>query len=289
MSPRVALVTCAALPDLYEDEQRILPLLRARGVEAEAVVWDDPRADWSAFDAAFIRSTWDYFKRYRDFLAWVDRVEKATRLYNPPALVRWNSDKHYLADLEAKGVRIVPTFFAREGARVDIAAVLRERGWTSAVVKPSVSAGAHQTHRVSAESTRDAQGAVDEILGVAGLLVQPFVPEVQTEGEYSFLFFGDALSHVLLKTPAAGDFRVQPEFDATVAAVTPDEHLVAQARKALAALPVAPTYARVDGVRRGRDLYVMEVEVIEPYLYMAKVPGAVERFAGAVERAARTR
>jgi hypothetical protein len=287
MSPRVALVTCAAQPLLYEEEQELLPRLRARGLEAGAVLWDDAKADWSRYDAAVIRSTWDYFQRYDEFRAWLDRVERATRLFNSPSIVRWNSDKTYLRDLEKRGVPIVPTVFCEAGKPANLARVLGDAGWRNAVVKPCVSGGAYQTHRVSAETAAEQQGEMDAILATSGVLVQPFFPEIQSEGEWSFVFFDGVLSHTVLKRPGAGDYRVQPQYGASFGEATPEPWLVAQAESVLAALPEPPAYARIDGVRRGRELYLMEAELIEPYLYMSAAPRAFDTVTRLIEKLVR--
>jgi hypothetical protein len=289
MSRRVAIVTCLEQPALYGEEKEILPLLRARGIEAEAVRWDDEAVDWGGYDVAVIRSTWDYFERYAEFRAWLDRAERATRIYNSPSLVRWNSDKLYLRDLEQRGVRIVPTVFCEAGQDVDLARVLRDAGWEEAVIKPSVSGGAYRTHRVRADRAAEHQAEVSAILASSGVLVQPFLPEIQSEGEWALVFFDGALSHTVLKVPSGGDYRVQPQYGATFAAVEAEPWLVEQARSVMSALPEAPAYGRIDGVRRGRDFYVMEAELIEPYLYMAAEPGAIGRFVEVVERVARGR
>ena len=286
-TPRVALVTCAAQESLYAEEREVLPLLRGRGVDAEAVVWDAPEVDWGGFDAVVIRSTWDYFKRYGEFCAWLDRVGRATRVHNSPSLVRWNADKLYLRELAQRGVRTVPTVYCEPGTPADLGRVLREAGWESAVMKPSVSGGAYRTYHVRAAEAARHQAEMDAILAASAVLVQPFVPEIQSEGEWSFVFFDGALSHTVLKRPDAGDYRVQPEFGGRFSEVTPEPGLIDQVERIQRALPEAPAYARIDGVRRGGDFYLMEAELIEPYLYMSAAPGALERYARLVEKLAR--
>ena len=137
---RVALVTCERLPSLYGDEQELPARFAAAGVEAEPVVWSDARVEWARYDVVVIRSTWDYFERIGEFAAWIDRLEQAgVQLQNPAPLLRWNLDKRYLAELERRGVRIVPTRFFDARARVDLAALMREAGWGEAIVKPTIS------------------------------------------------------------------------------------------------------------------------------------------------------
>ncbi len=286
-APRVALVTCAAQPSLYDEEAQTIPALQALGVGAEAVRWDDEAADWSAFDAVVIRSPWDYFVRYPEFCAWLDRVERVARIHNAPSIVRWNADKTYLRDLETRGARIVPTVFCEPGTRANLASLLRDAGWDSAVIKPCVSGGAYRTHRVRAETAESQQAELDAILAASGALVQPFFEEIQREGEWSFVFFDGALSHTVLKVPVGDDYRVQTQFGGQFTLVEPDAGLVAQARAVLRALPEPPAYARIDGVRRGGDLFLMEAELIEPYLYMAAAPGSIDRYARLIAKLAR--
>lgn len=285
MRPRVALVTSAELPSLYGDERALPSAFAAAGVDAAPVVWSDPDVAWSRYDAVVIRSTWDYFQRIDEFVAWLDRLERErVRLYNPVPLVRWNFDKRYLAELAARGVRIVPTRFFDAGARVDLAALLREAGWSEAIVKPAVSGGAWRTHRFGAAEAAAVQRQLDEILRGSGALVQPFLDEIPRVGEHSLFFFGGRFSHAVVKTPASGDFRVQAQFGGTHRAIEPPAEMLAAARAVLDLLPAPALYARIDGVERDGRFELMEVEVIEPYLFLPGSPGAIDRYVDAVRR-----
>jgi hypothetical protein len=286
--PRVALVTCAAHPALYGEERALVPMLHDRGIAAEAAVWDDKGIDWARFDAVVLRSVWDYFLRYDEFSAWLARVERVSRVWNSPSLVRWNMDKRYLRELDERGVRIVPTVFCEPGVPANLAAIVRERGWEHAVLKPAVSGTAYRTHRVDAACAETHQGELDDILRRSSALVQPFVPEIQTEGEWSLVYFDGAFSHAVLKVPARGDYRVQADFGGAFGLATPPAWMLAQASHVLDALPEAPAYARIDGVRRGEDFLLMEAELVEPYLFMAAAPGATDRYVATVERLARS-
>jgi glutathione synthase/RimK-type ligase-like ATP-grasp enzyme len=281
---RVALVTCERFPSLYGDEQELPARFAAVGVTAESAVWSDAAVDWARYDVVVIRSTWDYFERIGEFTAWLDRLERArVPLQNPARLVRWNLDKRYLAELETRGVRIVPTRFFDAGARVDLPALLRENGWSEAIIKPSVSGGAWRTHRVSSARASEAQVELDDILRGSGALVQPFLDEIAREGEWSFLFFGGRFSHAVIKRPAAGDFRVQAQYGGAHEAIEPPPPALLDAAGAvLAALPTPTAYARIDGVARDGRFELMEVEVIEPYLFLPGSPGAVDRYVAAI-------
>lgn len=280
---RVALVTCGAIRELTDDDKPLLGELWRLGIRAEPAIWDDPAVDWKRFDAAVIRSTWDYHLSHAAFAAWLIRLEAlGVALWNPPAVIRANADKSYLRELEAAGVMTPPTAWLKHGASESLDALLKARGWTDAVVKPVISAGAYRTHRV-ALGRKGGQAALDEVLAHSAAMVQPFLPEIVSEGEWSFIFLGGEFSHAVLKTPAHGDFRVQEEHGGKTDRRVPPPALLAQARDAVIAGPRPCLYARVDGVRRGGDLLVVELELIEPSLYLSYAPGAATKLAAAIK------
>ena len=281
----LAFVTCAELPELTADDRLGADTLRDAGARVRAVPWDDPRAAWDGYDAVVLRSCWDYHLRYGEFCRWVaDAEARGGVLLNPPRAVLWNADKRYLRDMEARGTEIVPTEWVEPGAPGEVGSILERRGWGHAVVKPAVSASAYQTRRV----TRGAL-PLDEDAGAAGgvaLLVQPFLREVVEDGEWSLLFFGGSFSHAVLKRPCAGDFRVQADFGGRAEAAEPPSAVVDAAARALRTAeevvgePLA--YARVDGVVSGGSFLLMELEAIEPSLFLYAHPDAPARFARAV-------
>jgi glutathione synthase/RimK-type ligase-like ATP-grasp enzyme len=285
---RIALVTCDAVPGLFEEEAQLLPLLAAEGFEARAVSWSDPHAQWNSFDLVVLRSTWDYFERFAEFERWLSRLERGgVALQNPLSLVRWNTDKRYLQQLAARGVRIIPTRFVQQGDRAALVQLLEEERWGQAILKPAVSGNAYRTVRIAAGDGARHQEALDTILQSGAALVQPFVDEVLTDGEHSLFFFDGRFSHAVQKVPRAGDFRVQVAYGSTVRRVDPDPQLIGTALQIIAALPAAPLYVRIDGVRREAGFALMEVEAIEPYLFLAWAPEAIPRYVAAVARAAR--
>lgn len=243
--------------------------LESRGHAVEQVAWTDPCVAWEAYDAVVVRSTWDYHLRPREFRAWLGRLEAVeTPTVNPAPLLRWNHDKRYLRALQAAGVSIPETVWLGEGERAEVGALRAARGWAAAVVKPTVSASAHGT--VLAWS--------GEVLGP--MMVQALVPEIRTRGEWSLVFLGGAYSHAVVKRPAAGDFRVQREHGGTFERAVPPGALVAFARSALGRAAEPPALARVDAVETGRGPVLMELEVIEPELFLG--PEEAARAAEAV-------
>ncbi|HEY9515905.1 MAG TPA: hypothetical protein VIQ74_09515 [Gemmatimonadaceae bacterium] len=282
----VALATCADWPALNDDDRLLVPALAARGVSAVPRMWDDPVVDWSAYDAVVIRSCWDYYLRHAEFLAWVGRLEAAeVRVWNPPALLRWNADKTYLRGIAERGVPVIPTEWVEMGESASLAEILSDAGWTGAVVKPVVSAAAHDTWRVSRASAAADDVRFHALTARGGVLVQPFIDAVTTEGEWSLLFFGGEYSHAVLKHPRNGDFRVQPQHGGTADLREPPEGIVDQARAALrAAHPAAADalYARVDGCVLEDGLHIMELELLEPFLFLGAERGAPDRLAAAL-------
>ncbi|BEP15947.1 hypothetical protein acdb102_42580 [Acidothermaceae bacterium B102] len=268
-------------PDPDLDAVPAVAALAARGLSASIVAWTDPQVDWSAFTMVLLRSTWNYTAHYAAFLRWLDHVEGVSTVRNPPSLVRRNADKRYLADLERVGVPIVPTSFVDPTDHEDTVAAL-VRSWPVAdglVVKPSVSAGARDTLL-----TRDFDAAVGHVRKVQAsgkaVLVQPYLRAVDTEGEMAVIVIAGESSHAIRKVPALTEGG---HGDAAEALPVSDE-LSAAALRVLDAEPGARNllYARVDLVRDGDVLRLMELELIEPSLFLIEYVGAVDAFADAV-------
>lgn len=283
MSFDIALVTASTFPECRADEALLIAALAERGVKAGPVIWDDPAVDWSRFRLALIRTAWDSDLRRDEFVAWAERAGALCPLWNPPAVVRWNTHKSYLRELEARGVPIVPTAWLARGSAPDLEALLAERGWSDAVVKPAVSAGARDTLRVRSPADLSAARAlVTRVLAHKDMLVQPYLPSVESHGERSLLFFGGEPSHAILR-PAALSGR--PGYDSTVA--EPFSASAAEwafARRVLAATDHALLYARVDIAPDGHGGWrLMELEVTEPNLFLHQGgPEAVRRLVEAL-------
>jgi glutathione synthase/RimK-type ligase-like ATP-grasp enzyme len=289
---RVALITYSGVPAITTDDRLLRDALVARGAEVEARPWD-ALADWSRYERIVLRSCWNFHHRPREFLLWVDDVREQHdgSLRNAPALVQWSVDKRYLRDLDARGVAIVPTIWVstEDGSEApDLDALIAEQGWTGgAVVKPAISATAHETWRIAADDGNAHQIRFKALLAASpsGVMVQPYLPEIQ-DGEWSLIFLGGDFSHAVVKRPADGDFRVQNNFGGTVERREPDESLIEDARAVLRAAANATStmveeilYARVDGIVRNGALLLMELEVIEPVLFFSHAPGAAARMA----------
>jgi glutathione synthase/RimK-type ligase-like ATP-grasp enzyme len=278
-SRRVGFVTSAQHRGLTDDDRSVSPVLARQGVEVVPVVWTEPVPE--GLDPLVLRSTWDYHLRLPEFLRWLDAMEARGRtIWNRPSTVRWNVDKKYLLEVEARGIPIVPTRHAARGSGQDLPELLRDAGWSEAVVKPSISGGAFETWRALGRQEDRARFARQ--LEAMDCLVQPFAPELVSEGEWSLLFFQGNYSHAVLKRPEPGDFRVQEEFGGVFAAAEPAQEVIAAASRALEVSGQETLYARVDGVVRSGRLELMELELVEPSLFLETSPGAVQRFTAAI-------
>jgi glutathione synthase/RimK-type ligase-like ATP-grasp enzyme len=275
----VCFVTCLAWPEISASDRLAADALARDGVPVVGVPWNAPGASFDHHDAVILRSNWDYHLTPEAFLAWLGgREAVGANLWNPPALVRWNVSKRYLLDLAAAGVLVVPTVVTD---RRRVREVVEARGWTAAVVKPEIGASAHGITVVARGESPGGEAGT----GAGGqVLVQPLVDEIRTAGEWSLVFIDGVMTHAVLKRPAAGEIRVQARFGGSVEAATPPGFVVAGAERAVAALPVAPLYARIDGVVTREGFMLMEAEVNEPGLFFGQAPAAAERFAAAVRR-----
>ena len=270
------------LGNILADDRLLQDALARRGLSSARVDWADPAIDWSTFRCGVFRTTWDYYERFAEFRRWLDRVSSLTRLINPLATVIWNADKHYLADLEAAGVPIVPTVFLEQGSALDLVARLAALGWSEAVIKPCVSGGARHTYRFTCETAANVEPVVRQVLAEESFLLQPFEPYVLASGEDSLMVLDGVYSHAIRKLPKPGDFRVQDDHGGTVRPRQPDDEQIALAVRAAAAAG-DPAYARVDLVRgRAGGWAVMELELIEPELWLRCHPPAAELFAAAI-------
>lgn len=282
--PRLAIATCAEHPGLAADDLALFTELEARGVTAEPVVWNAAGVDWAGFDACLLRSVWDYHLRRADFLAWSEGVAAAMPLWNGSELVAWNTSKRYLRELAAAGVPTIPTVWLRRGVPARLDELIAAGGWREAVLKPTVDLGAERLARVSGAAAD--QVLLDALLGEHEVMAQPFLPSVERDGETSLVYFEGELSHAVRKLPRGGDFRVQARWGGSAVAVEPSAAQREVAGVALAALgDEPPLYARVDlveGEGEGGQPLLIELELVEPNLYLASAPGAAGTLAAAL-------
>lgn len=299
---RIALATCRKLPDWEVDDGPLHDALSARGVELVRPFWDDHRFDWRACDACLIRTTWDYVPRRDDYVRWAERIAHETRLFNPPEIVRWNTHKGYLRDLELRDVPVIPTIWLKAGGEEHWREELAERGWTKAFIKPVVGAAAHDTLRFELDD--DGLSSASRHLGSLApgrpMMLQPYLPLVETEGEYSVILVDGEVTHAVRKYPVAGDYRVQDDHGGKDEPARLSDADLAVARRIVDVagewvLPEnrpdqghALLYARVDFLRDDAgELRVTELELVEPSLFFRHGGAAAERLADALIRRVR--
>jgi glutathione synthase/RimK-type ligase-like ATP-grasp enzyme len=283
MHPRIALATYEKTPALAHDDQLLPPALAAAGVDAEAAVWSDESVLWETFDGVVIRSCWDYHLRAGEFRAWLDRLD-ASRIpvWNAPSLVMWNSHKRYLLDLAQRGVATIQTTIVPRSHGPDVESIVSAEGWSAFVLKPAVSASGFETHLFRMPLQDADRALITRVAQLGDVLVQPFAEEVARNGEYSLTFIDGEFSHATIKRAAGGEFRVQTEHGGSVSRIEAPAAIVAQAKAVLNVLPTKPLYARVDGIDRGDAFLLMELELIEPNLFLELGPGSAERLASAL-------
>jgi glutathione synthase/RimK-type ligase-like ATP-grasp enzyme len=276
---KIALVTAIAAFALDEDLAPLVEALERAGAQPTVVAWDDATVSWGRFDAAVLRSPWDYTQRPAEFLAWCERIGTQTRLLNPLPVVKWNTDKHYLAQLQAAGVPVIESVFLE--ADGDAAAF---PDYAEFVVKPAIGAGARDTQRYTRAERAQAEAHARGLLAQRrAVLVQPYLDQVDQAGETALIFFDGVFSHAIRKGPllARGEGPTQSLFAAEqISAREPSTAEFDAAHRALEAIPFGKlAYARIDLLPSAEGPRLLELELTEPSLFFAHAAGSADRFA----------
>lgn len=277
--PDLTFVTYDGLPQLDPDDRLAADALVRRDLTVDVAIWNDPSVDWSHAGICIIRSTWDYHLDYGGFLRWAERVASVTQLWNPLAMVRWNSHKSYMQDIADRGAPIVPTVWLRSGTTPDIAALMRDRGWERAVVKPVVGLATRGVMRVDLTDAGAPAGQahVDALLRDQDVMMQPFLRSVESYAERALVFIDGEYSHAATKVAFQS---LAPAGEAGELLVVADPEEIGVATRVAHMAPGRALYARVDLIRGddGRPC-VIEFELVEPSLFLSLHPPAAERFA----------
>lgn len=283
---KIALATCREYADLTVEDKLLADCLRNLGFDPKPLVWNEPNQSLADYSAVIVRSCWDYHKKPQEFLAWIGKLESSgLKVLNPPNILRWNVDKTYLRELEKSGVKIPPTVWFEKGEAGSLSKTLAENDWQKAVLKPTISATAWRTFIVTPENADELQPELENLLLTGGAMVQKFVAEIQTKGEWSFVFFNKEFSHAVLKRAKAGDFRVQDNFGGSVeTSVKPAPALVKMAQEIIRNINEDLLYARVDGAEIAGEFCLMELELIEPVFFLENNLSAATKFAAAIAR-----
>jgi hypothetical protein len=267
---------------VIDDELAVLPLAR-RGWHVETLPWNRAGVDWRRFDLVVIRSTWDYQHHAEQFLGVLETIERAgVRLENGSEIARWNMPKTYLRELAARGIETVPTFWRDGLSPGELMPLFEELRSDEGVIKPVMSANAQGAWRLNRETVRSQAAEIEAYFANRPLMMQPFERGIVEEGEFSMMYFNGIYSHSILKVPKRGDFRVQEEHGSEIRLVTPEPALLAAGNAAVAAAGRKLLYARADFVRNDDVFRLMELELVEPAIYLRTDPGAPDRFADAI-------
>lgn len=254
------------------------------GYKVEIVNWDHEDFDWSEPKLCIFRTIWDYFHRYEEFSSWLSSASERTNFLNPQKTIEWNIDKHYLADLDSKGIPIVPSYFIEKGSQVSLAELADKLKWEKFILKPCISGAARHTYAIEAIKCDEYEKIFQELISDESMMLQPFMHQIETKGEVSHIVFGGKYSHSVLKIAKEGDFRVQDDFGGSVHDYNASTEEINFAEQAVAACVPLPTYARVDVVWDNNDqLAIGELELIEPELWFRKCETAADQFARVID------
>ena len=282
---RIAFLTMDSLEGFVSYDYLVRDILQRRGLCVDEVSWRDPHVDWDQYDLVVIRSPWDYQQSCSQFLNVLARIDASrASLQNPLKFVRWNVEKTYLRDLQDSGVTIVPTAWLQSPKVADLTDLFQQLKADQVVVKPFIGAGATDTFWLNSNSSPELLQSIETLYQGRLALAQPFIKSVLSYGEISLTFFGGQYSHTVLKTPKTGDFRVQEEHGGIIQRIDPTPEIIAFARRSLSAVQSDLLYARVDLVfLESQQPAIMELELIEPSLYLSYDDESPQRFADAIE------
>jgi len=257
------------------EDQLVFEALKKEGLTVERKSWSDTDFDWSSTKFIIFRSTWDYFDRYDEFSKWLQEVSSKTTLLNSANIIHWNIDKHYLLDLEKKGVHICESYFIEKGTATTLGDLHKQLGWNKTVLKPCISGAARHTYKLELNTLEKHENTFQELISNQAMMLQPFQENIMTKGEYSFVVINGKYTHAVLKIAKPGDFRVQDDFGGTVHNHKATEEQIVFAENAVKACIENPMYARVDVIiDNSNKLAISEVELIEPELWFRKHPDA---------------
>lgn len=267
--PLLGLLTCSKLPELMPMDKALIPKFHELGIEAIPVIWNDTNVDWKSFDYLVFRNTWDYFEYPEEFNLWLDYLQVSNILtLNSLDIIQWNIHKFYLKELQEAGVAIIPTVFIDTATQELDLSFLEEMHWNEFVIKPAVSGGSFHTERHVSGDWRDVQNRYRRLFPNQCLLVQKFESSILSSGELSMIFLDNVFSHAVIKTAQKGEFRIQTQFGGVYNPIAATDVQISVAEKIIKYIGKDLSYARIDGLIVDGEFLLMEVELIEPDLYM---------------------
>ncbi|MFT3747357.1 MAG: hypothetical protein QM768_03535 [Agriterribacter sp.] len=262
----------------FNEIEDLLPFLQHKGLNITAEIWDNPAVDWKKYDVMLLKTPWDYHEKYTQFITWLDKTESlGIKMFNDFHLVRWNMDKHYLETIAGTGLPVIPSIFLNKGWNGELSSLFKKLQATKLIIKPCISGGSKNTIVIYSNTIADQADNILSLLSQGDFIAQPLMPQIE-EGEWSFIFFNGRHSHTVIKKPKAGDFRVQQIYGGTIVPVNPGQALIKSAEAYVQQFAGDALYARVDGIMVNGHFILMELELIEPFLYLSYGNGAVENY-----------
>lgn len=271
------------IENIFEEDRLLADALQQHGLGSVRVSWDDKDFDWAMAKMVLFRTPWDYFYRYDEFTAWLQKTASVTMLINSPELVAWNIDKRYLRSLAEAGIPIPPTLFIDKGDKRTLHELFKATGWNEGIIKPVVGGAARHTYRFDLHTTHTVEDIYGQLIRKEAMLIQQYQPSITEQGEVAIMVMNGQFTHAVLKRAKPGDFRVQDDFGGTLHEYTPTGSEIALAECTVKNCPVFPLYARVDVMwnTEGQPC-VSELEVIEPELWFRRHPPAAEVLAAGI-------
>ncbi len=272
------------IQNVLDEDAFVVNALKAEGLNAIRLAWDDTHFNWETTKCIIFRTTWDYFDRFTAFSEWLSLVTKKTTLINSEAIIRWNIDKHYLQDLQKNKIHTAETYFIEKGSQINLKQLHKNLQWKDTVLKPCVSGAARHTYKLTPDNLEAHEAVFKDLIKSEAMMLQPFQYNIVDKGELSLMVFNGQFTHAVLKKAKAGDFRVQDDFGGRVFDYQPTKEEIIFAEQAVNACKELPLYARVDIFEDNHGhIALSELELIEPELWFRKYPKAANILAKAIK------
>lgn len=258
----------------------VIPHLQQLGWQVSTLDWHDQSIDWNNYDYVIVRSTWDYQEHQQKFLTVLQAIENSSAtLLNPLDVMTWNISKTYLQQLEQQDIDIIPTIWCDSFDLATAEQAFNQFNCQEIIIKPCISAGSFHTYRLTPEELTAQAEQLAKVFNNIDFMVQPFIENILSAGEFSLFYFNGALSHAIVKQPKQGDFRVQEEFGGEISLLQASPELQQVAENILSKIDDALLYVRIDIVQHEGKYLLIELELIEPSLYFNLDEGSAQRFA----------
>lgn len=277
--PKIAVVTCRSQRTLSISDNLLADTLRNYNYNIEIVIWDQRNIDWNNYQLILIRSVWDYIQKFNQFNRWLNHLRNIkANVWNPIEVIKWNANKTYLFDLEKNCIPIIPTVHITSHMKTDIENVITRNKWQRYVVKPIFGNGGDQIKIFNSEECKI---FIENNIDSSDFLIQEYLEDISENGEISFIYFNKKFAHAIQKVPKSGDFRTNAAFGSKEMPYEPDVHDIEIADQVINSVQSDTLYARVDCINSRNKLFISELELIEPNLYLNFHPDSAKLFAAA--------